>query len=258
MLDIENAKKVFQEYVDSFDKTQNGIRLKNAHTYRVADLIKTLAESISFSDEEIELAELIGLLHDIGRFEQLKRYHTFLDSKSIDHAKLGVKILFEDGLIRKFIQTEEYDRIIKIAVDNHNKLKIEPNLSEKELVYCRLIRDADKIDIFYNNTTENRKIGFQDFDQQDERISDTVLETFKQGKQIENSKRKYFLDAYINMISFIYDLNFMKSFEIIKEKGYINCLVNQLELKDEKAKRVMEEIKKTANEYIENRIKEDV
>ena len=71
MLDIENAKKVFQEYVDSFDKTQNGIRLKNAHTYRVADLIKTLAESISFSDEEIELAELIGLLHDIGRFEQL-------------------------------------------------------------------------------------------------------------------------------------------------------------------------------------------
>lgn len=131
MLDIENAKKVFQEYVDSFDKTQNGIRLKNAHTYRVADLIKTLAESISFSDEEIELAELIGLLHDIGRFEQLKRYHTFLDSKSIDHAKLGVKILFEDGLIRRFIQTEEYDRIIKIAVDNHNKLKIEPNLSEK-------------------------------------------------------------------------------------------------------------------------------
>jgi putative nucleotidyltransferase with HDIG domain len=42
------------------------------HTYHVADNARNIAEKLKLSKEDIELAELIGLLHDIGRFEELK------------------------------------------------------------------------------------------------------------------------------------------------------------------------------------------
>ena len=71
----------------------------------MAELSKHLYSDtmLNLSEEDILLAELIGLLHDIGRFEQIKNYHTFLDKESIDHAEYGNKILFEDDLIRNFI-----------------------------------------------------------------------------------------------------------------------------------------------------------
>ena len=36
---------------------------------------------------------VIGLLHDIGRFEQEAQYHTFNDFKSMDHGDYGAEYL---------------------------------------------------------------------------------------------------------------------------------------------------------------------
>ena len=41
----------------------------------------------------MRIAEAVALLHDVGRFEQYKRYGTFNDRKSVNHAALGVEIM---------------------------------------------------------------------------------------------------------------------------------------------------------------------
>ena len=112
MIDLDKAKKEFEKYVKPYDIQNAKISRKIAHSYRVVEVSEQIAKSLNLTEEDIELAKLIGLLHDIGRFEQIRIYDTFSDKDSIDHANLGVKILFEDGLIRNFIEENKYDEII--------------------------------------------------------------------------------------------------------------------------------------------------
>ena len=100
MIDITKAKKAFKEYVKNYDIENPKIKLKIAHIERTSEVARKMAESLELQKEDIELAELIGLLHDIGRFEQVRKYNTFVDHLSENHAKIGVDILFKDGLIR--------------------------------------------------------------------------------------------------------------------------------------------------------------
>ena len=85
-------------------------------------------------------------MHDIGRFEQLRIYNSFIDAETVDHAALGVKILFEGNKIRDFIIDDSYDKIIREAIANHNRYAIEEGLSERSLLHAKIIRDADKLD----------------------------------------------------------------------------------------------------------------
>lgn len=96
MIDIQKAKFIFSSYVNQFDLTDERIKLKVLHSYKVSTIAKEIALDIGLSEKDVCLAEIIGLFHDIGRFEQVKRYQTFLDSKSVDHAELGVSILQEE------------------------------------------------------------------------------------------------------------------------------------------------------------------
>ena len=89
MIDIQNAKKVFKEYVSNYDINDGKIALKYNHILRVAEIAKKIATDLELSEEDILLAELIGIFHDIGRFEQVKRFNTFVDRDSINHGEYG-------------------------------------------------------------------------------------------------------------------------------------------------------------------------
>ena len=116
MIDIKKARQQFQDYVGAYDIRDERNALKIVHSYKVAEIAKELAVHQSCSQEDVELAELIGLLHDIGRFEQLKQYHTFLDAKSIDHAALGVQILKEQGLLSVFCDDPHQQEVMLHAI----------------------------------------------------------------------------------------------------------------------------------------------
>ena len=132
------------------------IDLKIRHTYGVVELSEYIVKDLKLSDEDISLAMLIGLLHDIARFEQAKEYGDYRDYVTLDHADLGVKILFEDGLIRKFVNDNKYDSIIMKAIKNHNKLCIdETDMNDRELLHAKIIRDADKTDNFRVKTSKS-------------------------------------------------------------------------------------------------------
>ena len=94
MIDLKKAQGVFQNYLQQYDKTDDKIRLKIAHTYGVVSACKYIAQVMKLEEEDAKLAELIGLLHDIGRFEQLRIYHSFDDSL-MPHAQCSIDILFK-------------------------------------------------------------------------------------------------------------------------------------------------------------------
>lgn len=252
-IDLEKAKEEFLKYTENYDLQDENILKKQRHSLRVMEISKQIAEGLELNKDEIELATLIGLLHDIARFEQRKLYETFHDTKSFDHGDYGEKILEKD--MRKYIETDEYDEIIKKAVRNHNKFKIEEGLSEKENLFSKIVRDADKLDIFYEAVDMFWKGQEQQIDETI--ISDKVMKQFKNYETIKREdieKTSNTINRVISIIAFIYDMNFKPSFEILEKENYINRMLNRFNIKDENTKKSLEEIRKISNKYIEQKI----
>ena len=141
--------EAFDKYVSNYNLNNPKIRLKYDHCLRVMKLNRKYAIALGFSKEDIELASLIGLLHDIGRFEQVRIYGSFNDLETIDHADYSVEQLFDRGLIKTFWTDNSDYEIIKFAIKNHNKYNIPKCNNERMLMHAKLIRDTDKLDIIY-------------------------------------------------------------------------------------------------------------
>jgi len=208
MIDLEKAKNEFINYTNNYDSTNVHIARKIGHTFRVMEWSKKIAESLNLSKEDIDLATLIGLLHDLARFEQRRLYDTFSDSKSVDHGDLAVTILEENEYIRKYIEDNQYDDIIKTAVKNHNKFKIEDGLDERTLLHSRIVRDADKLDIMYEGVHMFYKEPDEIEQIENLPIAEEYYNQFINRKQIFRKKEPTVLDGMICLFSFIFDLNF--------------------------------------------------
>ena len=91
-MDFEKCKKVFDEYVNTYDRGEKGINSKYHHSYAVSELMAELAFRLNLSKEEIVLAKVIGLLHDIGRFEQLRKANAFNDIVYINEQEGGIDL----------------------------------------------------------------------------------------------------------------------------------------------------------------------
>lgn len=256
MIDITKAKKTFREYVKKFDPKNEKIKLKIDHIERTSQVAKKLATDLKLEKEDIELAELIGLLHDIGRFEQIKRYNTFVDKNSINHSKLGVEILFQDGWIRKFIEDDKYDEIIKKAILNHNKSRIEENLSQRETLHSKIIRDSDKTDIFYILTFDKTKTiyGVEDFSNQ--KISDEVYREYMEDKLIDYNNLNNEADILVAHFAYVYDFYFNYGLKVLQENDYITKLYKRYKFSDEKTMNMYNNVYKCSLEYVNNRLKQ--
>jgi HD-GYP domain-containing protein (c-di-GMP phosphodiesterase class II) len=76
---LEKVRERFLAYVESFG-TDEGLhpmmKLKRAHTLRVARLAREIAAEMGWSGEDVRLAEAAGVLHDVGRFTQYRDHAT--------------------------------------------------------------------------------------------------------------------------------------------------------------------------------------
>ena len=108
----------FCSYTAAFDSSSLQIANKIRHTWHVAENCSVIASSLA---ADAPLAWLIGVLHDIGRFEQIRVVHGYDDNLGLDHGDYGAKLLFEDGWIRRFLPDPSADEIIRKAVQYHNK-----------------------------------------------------------------------------------------------------------------------------------------
>lgn len=238
----------FIKYTEKYDLNNNDIKRKQLHSLRVMNICKDIAIGLNLSEEEINLAAIIGLLHDIGRFEQYKQYKTYVDKISVDHGDLGAEILEKD--IRKYVQNNNYDEIIKIAVKNHNKYKIQDGLTENQLLFSKIIRDADKIDIYYESVEIFWKN--EEYKVNESVVSQEYISDFKKLKPLKSKSFETPIETVIKKIAYIFDMNFKSTFRIIKDEDYINKILNRYDIKDNYTKTVMQEVQTIANNYIDN------
>ena len=221
MINIQKAYDQFDEYVEQFNPEEGRIKLKIDHIKRVALMSKKIAQNLKLSNEQIELAELIGLFHDIGRFKQAQIYDTFNDRISVNHAEMGIKVLFQENLIKEFNIDEKYYNIIEMAVINHNKNVIDNNLTEEELLFCKIIRDADKLDIYYTICNYDFPSIFWYKDFNCEIINEKIVSDFINKHAIDYSIIKSNSDQIPIFYAYIFDFNFDFSLRFLKEQKYL-------------------------------------
>ena len=107
-INIEEAKEEFIKYTENFNTKDKNVKRKQQHSIRVMKIAEQIATNLKLSEEQIQLATLIGLLHDIGRFKQYTDIGLGNNLEGFDHGDYGTKLLFKEGLIRKFIETNKY------------------------------------------------------------------------------------------------------------------------------------------------------
>ena len=193
----------FYKYVNKYDLSNGDIKRKYEHSIRVMNLCIKYAKMLNYSDDDIELISIIGLLHDIGRFEQYARYKRYDDYNTIDHGDLGVIILRENNLIGRFTnRVKDYDLIL-FAIKNHNKFSIEKCNDSRYLKFTKLIRDIDKLDIIYlcGYLGEFRCVANGDL------ISDKIMESIKSNKIINRKDVLNNNDKLAMFFAFVFDIN---------------------------------------------------
>lgn len=256
VIDLEKCKKEFFKYVSRYDLQKENIKRKELHSLRVMEESRKIAELLKLDKEKIELAELIGLLHDIGRFEQYNKEEVYLNERLLDHADLGVEILKKDNYIKKYIDDEYYSNLIFKAIKNHNKLKIEEGLNEEELLFSKIIRDADKLDIFYEGVEIYWNKQIEKENVESSKISDKIEKQFIEKRPIQKfgNEKNDTVDGVLILLAYIYDINFSETFRIINKEDYINRILNRFDFKDEKTKEKIENLKKILLMYINSKI----
>jgi len=223
----EDLKSKFTEYVcNNYDMKDDGISRKYYHSLRVMEISNYIAIQNNFNKNDIELSGIIGLLHDYARFPQWKKYKTYSDIDSIDHADLAIKLLFDNNEIKKFnIKKEYYDEIYD-AIKYHNKYDVIDDISVHNKLLCKLIRDADKLDIFYLYGIDKNL-----FKQDDKLINEEITKDFFNKKLIDRNKVKSKNDNIILNLAMIYDLNFDYSYKYIRENKLIEKMYDRIENK---------------------------
>jgi len=275
---IIDRKKIMDEfagYTKDYDISDEKIKLKVEHTYRVAGLCDRIARSLGLAVEDIDLAWAIGMLHDIGRFDQVRQYGTFSDADSVDHAHYASELLFDKGMIVDYFGSanpgiynyienkntcsaglSESLGIIKKAVYNHSAYKIEEGLCERKVLFCNIIRDADKLDIFkVVNDTPLEDIYRVDKEEIPKaEVTDAVMQALREKHAVLRSLKKTPADYIAAYIALVFELVFPESFYIAKEQGYLDKLLD-FKTDNQVTKQQFKEIRKITEEYIKEKTK---
>ncbi|MDD2635835.1 MAG: HD domain-containing protein [Bacteroidales bacterium] len=241
-LKINDYLKVFNDYSERFlsldidDNTKTNLKLKQNHSLRVFENAEAIAKSLNLNNKDLFIAQLCGLFHDIGRFEQFTKYQTFKDEDSLYHGALGEEILKKEQLISA--ETVDIQNIVYDAVYNHGLIAIERKNSSS-LLFSKITRDADKIDIFrivakYYRKSGPRNIALEYGLKDIPIISDAVMTKFK-TKELINKEELHTLNDFKTMqLAWIFDLNFLYTKEKIIEQGYLNTVLNSINAVDQR------------------------
>ena len=244
-IDFKVAKQSFESYLDEYDREDDKIQLKIVHTYCVVDAAEEIATRMHLREEDVQLAKIIGLLHDIGRFEQARIYNTFNDigrfeqikrfhsfePGTMDHAMYGADLLFgPEQMIRRFVTDPSFDQLICVAIAKHSDFKLEGIEDERTLLHARLIRDADKLD----NCRVKLEESMETLLDMDEKIvgaspiSPKVWESCKAEESVLSADRKTGMDYWMSYLALYFDINFPETYQIIKEQDYIRRIAERV------------------------------
>lgn len=220
-VDRERVLQAFKAYVAEYDAHDPKIALKAEHTLRVAGLCDQIARSDDAIGLDPDICWFVGILHDIGRFEQVRRWGTFYDSQSVNHAEFGADLLFREGLIERFV--DRCDSCVEVAVRNHNRFRIQEGLDDLTLALCKVIRDADKIDILRVNVERPAQeiYGAPIEEIMAGDISPEVESAFYTASCVNRIYMDSLIDRRIGHFCFAFELEFPWSKQEMLRQGYL-------------------------------------
>ena len=280
-IDRQHVQDVFGKYTDAYDSKDPKIALKIEHTYHVAEVADQVAHSLGLSQEDCDLAWILGMLHDVGRFEQVRRYGTFVDSQSIAHALMSCQVLFpedygvEESVFRAMpnghfgslsdyliagdgtgddetevgmegcaddnkvdtaldeksdgkhkAESDEWRHIIKLAISVHSALRIPDDISEREAMFCNILRDADKVDIFRVNveTPLTDIINTTEEEIRTSCVTADVMPAILEHHVVPRDRKFTAADHIVSHCCLAFELVYKKSREIAVEQEYLKTL----------------------------------
>lgn len=258
--ELTSLKNWFAGYCASFStpvrEDQRNIDIKQDHTREVCLNSARIARGLRMSGEGSLLAEAIGLFHDVGRFPQYQRYKTFDDDISVNHATLGAKVLLEQSALQ-CLPKQEQDLIVR-CVTLHNVFSLPEELDAETLLFAKLVRDADKLDILRvvieyfgqeeGNRAEAVALGLPDAPG----YSPEVLACLTRGEMARKSDLTTLNDFKLLQLAWLYDLNFASSLRVVLERQYIDKLAGMLPGTDE-IKQAVELVRA----HVDGRLRED-
>jgi hypothetical protein len=232
--DLVSLSDWFTTYCASFRcedaEVQRNFDLKEVHTRNVCEAARLISQG--GGERRQMLAQVVALCHDLGRFPQYQEFRTFLDSASINHAHLSAQILKKNTLL-DFLPKAERDSV-GFAVSLHNAFQIPAGLPAETEDLLRLVRDADKLDIWrvfieYFFAPEGERasaagLGFPDLPD----CSPEVLDAIEAGKMVELTMLKSLHDFKLLQLSWVYDINFTSTLKLIRERGVLEQLAETL------------------------------
>lgn len=255
---LKKFKVWFADYAAGFygkDKFVNAnLKMKEEHSQRVREEMSYLAEELGLSDNQRRIADAIALFHDVGRFEQFVKHRTYNDSRSVNHCLLGVGVLRREKVLEQVDRREK--ELIEKAIEYHGLIEIPSGLEEELLLFSKLIRDADKLDIFYvvleyyKQYRDNPTEFVLELDYPDKPgYSDEVVEWILRGQRIDYGRLRTLNDAKLCQLGWVYDVNFTVTLKRIKQRRFLEKTFDFLpESKD------INKVRKKIFEYVESRI----
>lgn len=255
---LERLKTWFTKYVSGFytagdDFLNSNIKLKECHTHRVCKETRELTAAMKMDAADCRIAEAIALLHDVGRFPQFKKYRTYKDTVSENHCLLALTVMDEHDVLNELDPDER--AVIEQAIRWHGEREL-PELDELTLYFAKIIRDADKIDIFELLVENYRLLAYEpdrftwelEFPDEPE-CSAEILEALESGQLIYYSQIKTVNDAKLLQIGWVYDVYFDYCLKQIYDRGYLQAIIDLLP----KNKEVTQAVNCVLS-YVKNRI----
>lgn len=255
---LEAFKEWFTDFVRDFygddDFINFNIQLKECHTHRVCNEMRQLANALAMNGDSLVLAETVALFHDVGRFPQFKKYRTYKDTISENHCLLALKVLAEQDIMKDLPEDER--AVIEKAIEFHGAKEVPP-MDERTTLFTKMIRDADKIDIFtllienYRILAEEPEkfkweLEYPDVPECNPEIVDAIMK----NELISYDKLTTITDAKLLQLGWVFDVNFDWSLQQLYDRGYLQAIVNLLP-KTNEAGRAADHIMN----YVQERIK---
>ncbi|HBD92910.1 MAG: hypothetical protein A2015_13535 [Spirochaetes bacterium GWF1_31_7] len=232
----------------------DNFHLKIVHTDRVIENTILISESLKLNDFAHKSAVLSALFHDIGRFNQYCRFGTFKDEISLDHGNYGAEILKEFTVLDDL--SSQMNEVINNTIINHNKHIMPDNLSDENTVILKIIRDADKIDIFriiseQNKMEQSDRTVMLDLDR-NHAVSESVYKQVMKGENVKYSELKSFDDFKALQLGWVYDINYPISFKIIQQHNYLENIYKSMA-----QNKYSDDIYYSVKNYVESRLKDN-
>ncbi len=205
---------------------------KKAHTARVVENMVFLGKKLGLSSQRMLLARAAALLHDIGRFSQFEIYGTFSDAASKNHGALGVGVIREHRLLASWPMGEKKQLVRSIAL--HNAYHLPSGMDPDTLFLTRLLRDADKLDIFHVVTRNYLGLdpgenGYLTHNLPDDGlISKGLVDRILNEELIDSRQVRSVNDLKLLQISWVFDLNFKAARKQVNDLGFIPLIFSTM------------------------------